>query len=90
MVYLFISHTIISLITDGFITRQAQQTREVIQHELALVRYSIEANVYRDTYLADSFASVVALDPEFAMKNWNFVSEQFLSKANLVRNIGLA
>lgn len=90
MVYLFISHTIISLITDGFITRQAQQTRKVIQHELALVRYSIEANVYRDTYLADSFASVVALDPEFAMKNWNFVSKQFLSKANLVRNIGLA
>ncbi|MDE1237168.1 hypothetical protein [Vibrio aestuarianus] len=61
-----------------------------MRHKLNLVRYNIEANIYRDTYLADSFASVVALDPQFAMNNWSLISEQFLGKANLVRNIGLA
>ncbi|WP_241790492.1 hypothetical protein [Vibrio genomosp. F10] len=89
-VYLLISHSLISFITGIFVHKQMQLGREDVQHELDLVRYSIEANVYRDTYLADSFASVIALDPQFAMNNWSFVSEQFLSKANLVRNIGLA
>ncbi|MGC9401209.1 diguanylate cyclase domain-containing protein [Vibrio genomosp. F10 str. 9ZC157] len=89
-VYLLISHSLISFITGIFVDKQMQLGREDVQHELDLVRYSIEANVYRDTYLADSFASVIALDPQFAMNNWSFVSEQFLSKANLVRNIGLA
>lgn len=88
--YIFFSYTVISLLTERLADRQVQQQKEVIQHELALVRYSIEANIFRDTYLADSFASVVALDPQFATKNWDLVSAQFLSKSALVRNIGLA
>ncbi|WP_333703705.1 hypothetical protein [Vibrio hepatarius] len=84
------SHTVIGLVSDKFVEKQVQQVRKEVQHELALVRYAIEANVYRDTFLADSFASFVALNPDFAMKNWSVISEQFLSKARLVRNIGLA
>ncbi len=88
--YLFFSYTVITLTTDKFIDNQAQQEKEAIQHDIALVRYSIEANIFRDTYLADSFASVVALDPQFATHNWNKVGEQFLAKAQLIRNISLA
>ena len=88
--YLLFSHTVIGLVSDKFVEKQVQQVRKEVQHELALVRYAIEANVYRDTFLADSFASFVALNPDFAMKNWSVISEQFLSKARLVRNIGLA
>ncbi|XAW88012.1 diguanylate cyclase [Vibrio sp. CDRSL-10 TSBA] len=33
---------------------------------------------------------MVALDPQFATHNWNKVGEQFLAKAQLVRNIALA
>ena len=84
------SYMIVYLVTDKFLERQIQQVKETIQHEVALVRYSIEANIFRDTYLADSLASVVSLDPDFATKNWNSISSQFLSKAALVRNIGLA
>ncbi|EGQ8111630.1 TPA: sensor domain-containing diguanylate cyclase [Vibrio parahaemolyticus] len=84
------SYMIIYLVTDKFLERQIQQVKETIQHDVALVRYSIEENIFRDTYLADSFASVVSLDPDFATKNWNSVSSQFLSKAAFVRNIGLA
>ncbi|MCV5940149.1 hypothetical protein OFN64_25990, partial [Escherichia coli] len=65
------------LITDKLLERQIQQVKETIQHEVALVRYSIEVNIFRDTYLADRFASVVSLDPDFATKNWNSVSSQF-------------
>ncbi len=88
--YGLFSLMIVSLITEQFVEKQVQQAKESIQHELALVRYSIEANIFRDTYLADSFASVVALDPKFATNNWKSVSEQFLSKAGFVRNIGVA
>ena len=88
--YLLVAYNTIIFISDSFVGRQIQQEREDAQHKLNLVRYSIEANIYRYTYLADSFASVVALDPQFAMNNWILVSEQFLSKAKLVRNIGLA
>lgn len=89
-VYVLVSSNVIGFISDSFLGRQVQQARDDVQHNLNLVRYSIEANIYRDTYLADSFASVVALNPQFAMNNWSLVSEQFLGKANLVRNIGLA
>ncbi|ASA58275.1 sensor domain-containing diguanylate cyclase [Vibrio gazogenes] len=88
--YVLFSLMTINLITERFVDKQSREVKEIIQHELALVRYSIEASIFRDTYLADSFASVVALNPQFAMKNWKFVSEQFLAKADLVRNIGLA
>ncbi|WP_245609152.1 diguanylate cyclase [Vibrio rhizosphaerae] len=88
--YILFAFMTVTLVTERFVDKQSQAVKEVIQHELALVRYSIEANIFRDTYLADSFASVVALNPKFAMENWKYVSEQFLSKAALVRNIGLA
>lgn len=90
VVYVLVSYNIIGFTSDGFLGRQVQQVRDDVRHKLNLVRYNIEANIYRDTYLADSFASVVALDPQFAMNNWSLISEQFLGKANLVRNIGLA
>lgn len=90
MVYGLFSYLAVYSITENFLDKQIQQVKETIQHEVALVRYSIEANIFRDTYLADSFASVVSLDPEFATKNWKSASEQFLSKAVFVRNIGLA
>ncbi len=88
--YGLFSLMVVSLITEKFVDKQVQQVKETIQHELSLVRYSIEANIFRDAYLADSFASVVALDPKFATNNWESVSEQLLSKASFVRNIGVA
>lgn len=80
----------VNLVTGRLVEKQVQQVKEAIQHELSLIRYSIEANVFRDTYLADSFTSVVALNPQFAIDNWQYVAGQFLAKAGLVRNISLA
>ncbi len=88
--YSLFAYLVVNLVTEKFVDKQVQQTRQAIQYELALVRYSIEANIFRDTYLADSFASIVALDPQFATKNWKSISEQFLAKADFVKNIGLA
>lgn len=90
IMYGVLSYMTVNLVTEKLLDKQIQQTKETIQHEVALVRYNIEANIFRDAYLADSFASVVSLDPDFATKNWKSVSEQFLSKAEFVKNIGLA
>lgn len=88
--YVLFSVAVITAVTDRFVDKQTQQMKDVLRHELALIRYSIEANIFRDTYLADSFATVVAINPQFAISNWTLVAEQFLSKSNLVRNVGLA
>lgn len=88
--YALLSVAVISVVTESFVDKQVQQMKQTLQQELALVRYSIEANIFRDTYLADSFATVVAINPQFALSNWTLVADQFLSKSNLVRNVGLA
>lgn len=90
IVYFIFSALVITVITDKFVQRQGQHTKDEIQHEVSLVRYSIEANIFREIYLADSFATVVALDPLFATENWKHIAIPFLSKTHLTRNIGLA
>ncbi len=73
--YVLFSVAVITAVTDRFVDKQTQQMKDVLRHELALIRYSIEANIFRDTYLADSFATVVAINPQFAISNWTLVAE---------------
>ncbi|MCH1932595.1 CHASE domain-containing protein, partial [Shewanella sp. A25] len=40
--------------------------------------------------LADSLATVVTIDPKFAMDNWNTIGAKLLNKALYVRNVGIA
>ncbi|MCG9696944.1 diguanylate cyclase [Shewanella sp. Isolate11] len=43
-----------------------------------------------DTYLADSLATVITIDPNFAIQNWETIASKLLQKAQYVRNVGLA
>ncbi|WP_168174091.1 diguanylate cyclase [Salinivibrio sp. YCSC6] len=77
--------------THNYIIEQViKEEQEDINRKAALIRSRIEAAIFRDTYLADSLATVVAIDPEFAMASWDDVAGKLLTKASYVRNVGLA
>ena len=90
LLYLSFAATAVYLVTDHFVQKQAEQAKDRLQQQLALVRSNIEAEVFRDTFLADSLATVVSIAPEFALTHWESVAEKLLSKARFVRNVGLA
>jgi diguanylate cyclase (GGDEF)-like protein len=90
MCYTLLAAFFISTVTQSYIERQKKQTRKILQAELALVRSNIEAVIFRDTYLADSLATVVSIDSSFAISNWDAIAAKLLAKAKFVRNVGLA
>lgn len=90
ILYVIIAAIVINAITEYFVDKQVGQTKQALQYQLALVRSNIEASIFRDTYLADSLATVVTINPLFAVSHWESVAGKLLAKATFVRNVGLA
>jgi diguanylate cyclase (GGDEF)-like protein len=90
ILYVIIAAIIINAVTERFVDKQVEQTKQALQYQLSLVRSNIEASIFRDTYLADSLATVVTIDPLFAVTHWESVAGKLLAKAKFVRNVGLA
>ncbi|WP_144198791.1 diguanylate cyclase domain-containing protein [Shewanella sp. KCT] len=88
--FLLASVITISALTKYFVDNEIQQEEENLRKNLALIRFNFEATIYKDTYLADSLATVVTIDPEFAMKNWHVIAAKLLDKAQYVRNVAIA
>ncbi|MXR68592.1 diguanylate cyclase [Shewanella sp. JBTF-M18] len=88
--YLILAALSISAMTKYFVDNVIQQEEENLRKNLALIRFNFEATIYKDTYLADSLATVVTIDPEFAMKNWHVIAAKLLGKAQYVRNVAIA
>ncbi|OOE85809.1 hypothetical protein BZG73_06805 [Salinivibrio siamensis] len=90
LAYLVAAVGVTALIGDTIVNRVIQEEQEDINRKASLIRSRIEAAIYHDTYVADSLATVVTIDPEFAMANWDSVAQKLLDKADYVRNVGLA
>ncbi|SIO37952.1 diguanylate cyclase domain-containing protein [Salinivibrio sp. ES.052] len=90
LVYVVAAVSATALIGDTIVNRVIQEEQEDINRKASLIRSRIEAAIYHDTYVADSLATVVTIDPEFAMVNWDSVAQKLLDKADYVRNVGLA
>lgn len=80
----------IEFFTQTFAERQMAAEKATVNDRLALVRSKLESAIFMDTYLADSLATVVTIDPQFAMNNWNAIGAKLLSKSLFVRNVGIA
>ncbi|GHX87291.1 sensor domain-containing diguanylate cyclase [Vibrio cholerae] len=90
LAYIFAATTVIHFVTSHLVDQNLQRVKENLQHELSLARYRIEATVFKDTYLADSLATLVTIKPEFAVENWQSVADKLISKARVVRNVAMA
>ncbi|MDA7746319.1 sensor domain-containing diguanylate cyclase [Psychromonas sp.] len=90
VLFWIISCLTIGMTSNYFIEHQIQQEKTRIIKELDIVRFNLEASIFMDTYLADSLATVVSLNPKFALDKWNEIAGKLLKKARYVRNVGLA
>ncbi|MCH1919108.1 sensor domain-containing diguanylate cyclase [Shewanella sp. A3A] len=88
--YVVLAIVIIEFVTQTFVERQMAAEKSTVNDRLALVRSKLESAIFMDTYLADSLATVVTIDPKFAMDNWNTIGAKLLTKALYVRNVGIA
>ncbi|WP_342607306.1 diguanylate cyclase domain-containing protein [Vibrio tritonius] len=90
VIYLIASIAMASLIANLLVERQVRTEQEALMNKLSMIRSNIESKVYIDTYLTDSLAMMVTIDPSFSLKHWDTIARQLLKKATYVRNIAIA
>ncbi len=89
-IYIGISIILVEFVTNLFIQNQVESEKEEIRYQIALIRSRIEANIYRDAYLAESISTLVTMAPDFAVKNWAEIAERLFARAYYVRNVALS
>lgn len=72
------------------VQKVTEQAKEDAQRELTLVRSQIESSVYESTYIADSLATVITLNPDFVEKNWLTIAEKLTLKSPFIRSVAIA
>lgn len=90
LLFLLVAVLTVSTLTHYFVENEIEKEDERLRKNLALIRVNFEASIYKDTYLADSLATVVTLDSQFAISNWEAISGKLLDKAQYVRSVALA
>lgn len=77
---------VVGLLKERELTKQNERLREVV----SLAKSKLEAELFRDVFLADSLATVITIDPQLAIQNWTELGEKLMSKSTHVRNVGIA
>ncbi|ASP39933.1 sensor domain-containing diguanylate cyclase [Bacterioplanes sanyensis] len=90
LLYVAIGSVMVRSISALVIERYMVEATSALNSELTLVRSRLEAAIFRDSYLADSLATVVTIDPVFAVSNWETIAATLLDRSTYVRNVGLA
>ncbi|CAB0150691.1 putative diguanylate cyclase YcdT [Pseudidiomarina piscicola] len=71
-------------------SRASSLAKEKTLVSVSSAKSTLESSLYRDIYLGDSLATVITLNRQFAMDNWLDLGATLISKANNVRNVGVA
>lgn len=95
VILIAISYWVISFVFAHYLANvsvesQVDEIRDDVRREVALVRSKIEATVFEHTYIADSLATVIMLQPDFVMNNWERIAGALLKKSGYIRNVGMA
>lgn len=80
------TNLIVGLLHERELNKQNDRLREVI----TLAKSKLEAELYRDVFLADSLATVITIDPPLALQNWTNLGKTLMEKSTHVRNVGVA
>lgn len=73
-----------------YLTEQQSERKNTLDQRLALIRSTIEALIYRETYIADSLATVLSVDSDETLTNWPAIAERLFHKSKIARNVGVA
>lgn len=90
LVFFMLSIVFVRFVTQEVFERIAKEQKHELESQVSLVRANIEAAIFMDTYLVDSLAMIVTINPELALKEWHSISEKVITKAQYVRNMGIA
>ncbi|WP_428774678.1 diguanylate cyclase [Vibrio sp.] len=93
--WVFISFIVLSVgLLESVHHKQEQYIREDLEQrvreELSIVRSSLESTILADIYVAYSIATVLPLDPDTSMQQWDQVAANVLERSKHIRNIALA
>lgn len=80
----------IEKIHDLYAAEQQAERKAILDQRLALVRSTIEALIYRETYIADSLATVLSVSPQETTDNWPAIAKRLFHKSRIARNVGVA
>ncbi|MBD0786623.1 sensor domain-containing diguanylate cyclase [Vibrio sp. Y2-5] len=74
-------------IKNHYVGQESRKVETVVANNISLVRSNFEAAIFMDTFLADSLATLITIDPSASFKKWNLIASQLLSKSQHVRNV---
>ncbi|PHI36546.1 sensor domain-containing diguanylate cyclase [Pseudoalteromonas sp. GCY] len=80
----------VNLISHSIVVQEVSERTETVRSNISLVRAKIENAIFMDTYLAESLATFVTIDPDFAIEHWSHVVAKVVEKSTLIRHVGLA
>ena len=80
----------VNLISHSIVVQEISERTEIVRSNVSLVRAKIENAIFMDTYLAESLATFVTIDPDFAIEHWSHVVSKAVEKSTLIRHVGLA
>lgn len=89
-VYFTAWYVVTNYASEAYITSRFTAQQEQARQQVSLAKSTLEAIIFKDIYLADSLATVVNIEPEFAINNWTQISKKLLSQASHVRNVAMA
>lgn len=85
--YFLLSVPIAVTVNNHFVGNEIQKVERVAINNVALVRSHFEASIFMDTFLADSLATLMTIDPDMATNNWDIIAQRLLNKSQNVRNV---
>lgn len=76
----------VQLFRERAVSLEREQTRQA----LSLARARLETELYRNTFLSDSLASFITMDPDVTESRWQSVARKLFEKSDTLRNVGIA
>ena len=81
LLYIAVGSVMVRSISSLVVERYRVEAASALNSELTLVRSRLEAAIFMDSYLADSIATVVTIDPEFVVNNWTSIATTLLDRS---------
>lgn len=73
-----------------YVNSRFEAQKEQARQHVSLAKSTFEAIIFKDIYLADSLATVVNIEPQFAIDNWQSISAKLMAQSTHVRNVAMA
>lgn len=88
--YLAITYLIISKIAEKFIEEDIAELYALGSEELSTISAEIESSIYSDIYIAQGLVTLLHIDENLALEQFNAISENLISRGKYIRNIGVS